>query len=123
MTFNHTEKNLHAVIGINQEDLDEYFGMTMWKNFETIKNGNDITDDVLAQVLVHLIGVYNEYDNIMMPLMGSIYGFKTKEFKDIFDMEVSHQIESVVRFADKQLRRFIGGYYMMTLLNDNGDDE
>lgn len=121
MTFNHEETNLHDVIGISEDDLPKYFERTMWENFEIVKNGDTITDEVLAQMLVHLIGVYNEYDNIMMPLMGSIYGFKTAEFKAIFDMEVSHQIESIVTFSDKQLRKFIGGYYVMTLLNDKGD--
>lgn len=123
MIFDHNATALHEVIGITKADLDYYFENTMWKNFETVKNGIDVSDEVLAQMLVHLVGVYNEYDRIIIPILGSIYGFRSNEFKDITNMEVSRQLESIVKFSDKQLRKFIGGYYVMTLLNDKDDNE
>ena len=59
MIFNHEATSLTEVIGIKKEDMDNYFENTVWATYDRIREDKELTKPELAQVIVHLVGVYD----------------------------------------------------------------
>lgn len=121
MKFNHEAKTLTEVIGIEKDDMDNYFEKTVWETYDRIREDKELTKAELAQVLVHLVGVYEKYDEVVIPILGAIYGYQTKEFKQITELGVSYQIEAIVEYCDEQFKKYLGGLYCMTLIKDSDE--
>lgn len=123
MKFNHEAKSLTEVIGIHKDDMEEYFETTIWKTYDRVRNDKEITKAELAQILVHLVGVYNMHDEVIVPILGAIYGYQTKEFKQIIELGISYQIEAAVEYCDDQFKKYIGGLYCMILVKDSAKNQ
>lgn len=121
MKFNHEAKTLTGVIGIKEEDMNDYFENTVWKTYDRVREDKELTKAELAQILVHLVGVYEKYDEVIIPILGAIYGYQTKEFKQITELGISYQIEAIVEYCDEQITKYLGGLYAMTLIKDSDE--
>ena len=121
LKINHNAENLHEVLGyVTEEEVEKYFDYTMWDNYNKIIKNKKLNDQEYAEILLHLISVYSEYDMVIPLGLASIYGMGSKEYDNILqDLKASEILEILVEHSGDQLKSYFSSLYVYKVNLDN----
>ena len=114
MKIKHDTETLLGLLNTTEDELKA----KVLKTFHRIREGHQLSDEELAESIVHAVAAYDGHQLIVLPALGTIYGLNTEEFNNIANSEFSYQLEAILKYGKQDIRDFITNIYFYTVLKN-----
>lgn len=113
--INHEADTLHSIIGFKNEDEYE---KNIMEVFHKIREKENTTQEDLEFCIVHLVGAYDGYNTLVLPILSAIYYDNEEAFKDIGQLEFSYQMEAVIKYSSTEMKKLILQMFLFRLIDE-----
>lgn len=113
--INHEADTLYGIVGFTEKHDYEQKIMEV---FHKIRRGEKTSQDDLEFSIVHLVGAYDGYNALVLPMLGTIYGNDSDSFKELGALEFSYQMEALIKYSSKEMKIFILNMFLYRIIDE-----